>query len=684
MKTVPNKVTINAPLVYAAWLPDASAVLSKFPVQQMEGNMSTGTNSTKLGVSLLLLMIVALIAVIGRPVYGQVLDNLITQPANTPIVESEHPYQNNTDQIWNINNNTGFNAARIHFSRIELEENVDRIELLDENDKLIQVITTSFPDGIWSDVVPGTIVKVRLVTDSSGRYWGFAVDQLEGVNYTTLGYSPHPYPNNYAHTKLIANGEVNPTGTRLFFDRIELEQDVDYIIIKDINDTPYQWITGNHPNGFTTKAVPGSVIGVQLVSDGSGQAWGYNIQSVATANPDSPDEEPTFPVTLAESDHPYSNNTDETWTIVNPNVNAVSSKVHFSRITLASGDRVQVLDENDTIVQTFGAGTNVTNIWSDHVPGRVVKIRLITDCCGTNWGFRVDNIVDSVPNPGLAQSNHPYSNNTDQTWTIVNPNVNAVSSKVHFSRITLASGDRVQVLDENDTIIQTFSANTNLTNVWSDYVPGRIVKLRLISDCCGTNWGFRVDNIVDSVPNPGLAQSNHPYSNNTNQTWTVVNPNVNAVSSKVHFSRITLASGDRVQVLDENDTIVQTFSANTNVTNVWSDYVPGRIVKIRLISDCCGTNWGFRVDKIFPLSDEPIPPAYISGVYVHVLYPGEIFVNGLKVADALTPGEYKVMLPGTGSYTIRIEYLEHVQEIQVNVTSTGNVQIVYLPLVQRD
>ncbi|MDV7393030.1 hypothetical protein RZS08_16785, partial [Arthrospira platensis SPKY1] len=204
-------------------------------------------------------------------------------------------------------------------------------------------------------------------------------------------------------------------------------------------------------------------------------------------------------------------------------------------------DILQILDANDTVIQSFFENTHLTDVWSDYVPGRIVKVRLLTNGVFEDWGFRVDAIVDSVSNPGLAQSHHPYPPNLTQEWTVVNPNVSAMSSKIHFSRINISRYDILQILDANDTVIQSFFENTHLTDVWSDYVPGRIVKVRLLTNGVFEDWGFRVDAIVDSVSNPGLAQSHHPYPPNLTQEWTVVNPNVSAMSSKIHFSRINIS-----------------------------------------------------------------------------------------------------------------------------------------------
>jgi hypothetical protein len=503
------------------------------------------------------------------------------------------------------------------------------------------------------------------------------------------------------------NDAANPAGTRVRFDRIELEDGVDYLVIYDLDNNPYQWITGSHPNGLTSKAVPGAGIKVQLISDGSGRAWGYNLVAVESGAPTGPDAPPQRGPTLAESNHPYSG-AIQTWTLTNPDPNAVSSKVHFSRIELQQRccyptGYLQVLDANDVVVQQFAGPLNIEDVWSDYVPGRIVKLKLFPD--GTSaWGFRVDQLASSVSNPGLVQSHHPYSGDI-QTWTLTNPDATAVSSKVHFSRIELQQRccyptGYLQVLDANDVVIQQFAGPLDIEDVWSDYVPGRIVKLKLFPD--GTSaWGFRVDQLVNSVNNPGLAQSNHPYSGDV-QTWTIINPNVNASYSRIHFDRVELQQKccyptGVLEVLDNNDVVVQTFRGPFNQADFWSDQVPGRIVKLRLTPE--GTSaWGFRVDAIEPSSTNPVPPAGINGIYVQINAPGDVYLNGKKLFRATAAGEYRIALAAAadvaireaspagvapGLYSIRIEYATSEQMIEVRVGATGGIEIVYLPLVRR-
>ena len=627
-----------------------------------------------------------------------IVPSLGASAVTIPTVESDHPYENSADKFWTIANTGGQSAARIHFSRIDLESGVDKIEIRDAENTLIQEITTSSPDGLWSDTVPGASIRVTLKTDRSGQYWGFGIDQLEPVAYTTLGYSPHPYLNGSTAVKTLVNNTPGPAGTRVRFDRIELEDGVDYIVIKDLNDTPYQWITGSYPNGLTSKAVPGSAIKVQLVTDSADRAWGYNIATVETANSDVADVAP-LRTALAESDHPYTGAANQVWTLTNPDANATATKLHFSRVEL-NGAILQVLDANDTVIQTYGWNSNLQDVWSDYIPGRIVKLKLTYQCCDAWWGFRADAIVNSVPNPGLAQSDHPNTSTPNQAWTVTNPDVNATSSKLHFSRVEL-NGATLQVLDANDTVIQTYGWNSNLQDVWSDYIPGRIVKLKLTYQCCDAWWGFRADAIVNSVPNPGLAQSDHPNTSTPNQAWTVTNPDVNATSSKLHFSRVEL-NGATLQVLDANDTVIQTYGWNSNLQDVWSDYVPGRIVKLKLTYQCCDAWWGFRADAIEPSSTQNPSPAGLNALLVQVNAPGDIFLNGTKLFSVSYAGEYRVPLTSgvgviggalagadlsaatAGVYAIRIDYITgYSQTIQATIGADGGIKVVYLPLVKK-
>jgi hypothetical protein len=601
---------------------------------------------------------------------------------NIPIVESMHPYANNTDETWLIFNDTGDNAASIHFSLIEIEDYVDRIELLDQNDAMVQRIDTSQSD-LMSAPVPGPVIKIRLLSDTSDTAWGFAVDYIEGADNPAFAYSPHPYENNLNEVQWVFNDEENAPATRVIFSHLALEENVDYVILSGKDGTPHQWITGAYPAGLTSNAIPGAAVQVQLVTDSSVTDWGYNVSGVATAStPDPPESQPNFGEVLAESPHPhptYCSAPDHLYTIVNPDPAAINSKIHFERVGMGPGDHLRIFDVDDRLIQKI-TGSRL-NFWTDYVPGRVVKILMTCSDFYTGWGFLADAIATAGPKEVLAQSHHAYGG--AEEWTMINDDPDAYSSKIHFEKLKLNSGDSIQIFDEEGTMIQYFGQYTNLTDTWSDYVPGRFIRVKLNTSDIYIEWGMRINDIVASHEGPVEAQSSHPYSNTDYDPWIIYNPNLQATETSIHFSRLSLSSGDSLQIMDENDNVIQSFGAYTDERDLWSEPVPGRVVKITLNTSDIYNAWGFRVDDISPESTEPIPSAFINNVYVNLLYPGTIYLDGIVVAIAAKPGEYKVPLSGTGDHIIHIDYPQHTQDILVSFGFGQQLSVVYLPLVEK-
>lgn len=52
---------------------------------------------------------------------------------------------------------------------------------------------------------------------------------------------------------------------------------------------------------------------------------------------------------------------------------------------------------------------------------------------------------------------------------------------------------------------------------------------------------------------------------------------------------------------------------------------------MKLTSDGSYIEWGFRVDEIWPSTNEPIPEAFISGVYITLLNPGTVFLDNTEM-----------------------------------------------------
>jgi len=599
-----------------------------------------------------------------------------------------------THSFWTITNtDPDAEASRLHFSRIELEDGVDYIIITDVDDKEFQRFTGVYTDGVWTDPIPGNDVKVRLVSDSNVNAWGFAADQMGTVAYTSLACSAHPYANNASMVWMLTNSDPSAEGSRVHFSRIEIEDGVDRILIMDPFDTIYQYITQTHTSGLWTVGVPGNDVKIRLESDSSVVDWGFNIDQIGSTSAASPAPAPSPGPALAQSDHPYPPGLDQTWTIINPNLNAISTKIHFDTIDVYnSGDRIYIRDNDGNLIQVIDY--DATDLWTDYVPGRIVKVQFVDDGYGhgtQDWGFRVDVLVDGETQPVLAQSEHPYSVNLDQTWTIINPNLDAVSTKIHFDTIDVYnSGDRIYIRDNDGNLIQEI--NYDATDSWTDYVPGRIVKVQFVDDGYGhgtQDWGFRVDALVDGETQPVLAQSWHPYQDSLDQTWTIINPNLNAVSTKIHFDEIDLTCSqgcDWIYIRDNDGNLIQQISYDA--TDLWTDYVPGRIVKVQLVTTGSYTAWGFRIDDLAPRSESTPVPAYISGVYINVFAPAVIYLGDQEVLRTDRAGEFKIPLSGAGDYVIRIEYrtLDMEQQILVSmgVSPESGLSVTYLPLVAKD
>ncbi len=138
--------------------------------------------------------------------------------------------------------------------------------------------------------------------------------------------------------------------------------------------------------------MPGNGVVVKLISDGSVQQWGFNIDIIQSGNAEKAQARPEIGKSLAESKHPISSS--EEWSLVNPDASANFTKIHFTRAELADNS-LTLLDGNDKSVQVL-SGSKQGDFWSDDVPGRVIKIKLAHGY-DQPWGFRVDQLANGQP-----------------------------------------------------------------------------------------------------------------------------------------------------------------------------------------------------------------------------------------------------------------------------------------------
>ena len=489
-----------------------------------------------------------------------------TSAVSIPVVESKHPYSNGLDDSWTITNlDKNAVASRLYFSRIELEEGVDHLVISDAYDNEFQRFTAVYTNGVWTDPVIGNDIKVRLVTDNSVKEWGFEANKLETVSYPSLAYSAHPYPNNSSEEWVLTNNDSGAEASHIHFSGIELEENVDRILIMDSFDTIYQYITQTNTTGLWTVGVPGNDVKVRLESDNSVVRWGFNIDQIGSSSAADPALAPGTGAALAESEHPYSDNLNQTWTIVNPNLDAISTKVHFDKIDLNNvSDVIYIRDNDDKLFQEINY--NATDLWTEYVSGRIIKVQFDTNSYGTDWGFRVDDIF---------------------------PHAEIVPKSVGFKGVYVQVFAPAIIFLDDQEILHT----------------DRVGEFK--------------------IPISGVGE---------------------------HIIRLDYQSLDMEQ-----------------------------IIKVTLGDDS---------EIISHFSNTNLESANITSIHLEVFAPAYIYMDDKEIKRTNQPGEFKIILPGIGDYTIRIEYYQILninERIQVNVDTDGNLTIgpkvdkstmIYLPMIE--
>jgi len=103
------------------------------------------------------------------------------------ILESEHPYSNNLISWYNISY-PGFERISIHFSNYSVEGGYDFIEIYDENYTLI-VTYTGYDYDVWTPVINGSIVRIKLISDETVTDYGFYIDKISNITTHELDWS---------------------------------------------------------------------------------------------------------------------------------------------------------------------------------------------------------------------------------------------------------------------------------------------------------------------------------------------------------------------------------------------------------------------------------------------------------------------------------------------------------------
>ncbi|GEM_PF-3783494 len=100
---------------------------------------------------------------------------------------------------------------------------------------------------------------------------------------------------------------------------------------------------------------------------------------------------------------------DHSWTIMNPNDNAIATKVRFANLSLDKSDSLFLLDEGGRVWQEIDTLTLDPNGWSSGIPGNKLVVHLLTGLDRSNPSFLIDSVASDVSGSPFDKSGETVS-----------------------------------------------------------------------------------------------------------------------------------------------------------------------------------------------------------------------------------------------------------------------------------
>ncbi len=148
--------------------------------------------------------------------------------------------------------------------------------------------------------------------------------------------------------------------------------------------------------------------------------------------------------TVVESAHPYTNSLEQTYVINKTGFDRIA--VHFVNIsleTISGGvdtlDRVYVYNSQNQTVAVYKE--SMTDVWTPHVEGDTIYIKLVTDSSVTGYGFYIDQIFNGTSNTTMNWSTCSV---VKGGWDTYNNDPNPVDGNGHGTHVAGIIGSRNQ------------------------------------------------------------------------------------------------------------------------------------------------------------------------------------------------------------------------------------------------
>ena len=206
--------------------------------------------------------------------------------------------------------------------------------------------------------------------------------------------------------------------------------------------------------------------------------------------------------------------------------------------------------------------------------------------------------VPTASSESLAESEHPYANNSEHTWSNISKS-GATEIRLHFSDLNIGRHDKLIILDKYGNGLVTYSDITK-ADFWTEWYTGDTLGVKLVTSDKGTAYGFKIDK-VDSrsdtcIHNNSLAESYHPYANNFEYMWPDISkPGVTQI--RLHFENLDLATSDKLILYDKYDNKLVTYDHWGSGKDFWTEWYTGDTLKVKLVTGNSGTAYGFKIDK---------------------------------------------------------------------------------------
>lgn len=400
-------------------------------------------------------------------------------------LESAHKVPNEYNYIWNISIPECY-KMEIIFENITLEEGFDYLYVLNETHDLVEEITGNHNN--YPVIVFGNTTRLQLKTDFAVESWGFLLSMIK------FHYLPREIPMSLS-TGTIYDGNWTANIPKqmnisqvLFncksFDFSNNSAESPALFYLSSERTPPSIIqTIRTPNDAFLKPSASTIITTQ-VSDNfglltSGVILQYSIDG-SWANQTTTTNSTEYPIGIGYWEGTIPGQSDGDVVIYRIIAQDITGNIaisgNFSYIIDGSAPKIEASSQtpvepqyNDSVSLKF----KLTDKYPIFEGSGINTVRL--DYC-----YSIDYVIESP---------HPYPNYYNNTWIINHPGAMGIAA--HFSQITLSSGDFIEVYDANENLLQNLTSSG--INVWTLSTNTNMMKIRLITNSAGTNYGFILD-----------------------------------------------------------------------------------------------------------------------------------------------------------------------------------------------